>query len=282
MRTLLPILICLALVACSGGSQNSTEMASPAGYDLNNPEKILLNEKLDEISGIRYDSANKQFIALNDEEGKLYKIDMDGKVVGKAFKFAKKGDFEELDFDGTFWYAVKSNGEIHRIANAFTDSPDVKVFPFTEPGVEFETTCFDPSQRKLFILTKTPKALREGRVPAYVLDTTTGAFNYAAEYSLDSAALTLVAGNPKLFCKPTSAAFHPISGDLYIISVNDRMLLIMNNGTVKHYFKLNKKTFRQPEGICFAPNGDMMISNEAGDGKANILVFRNGAGQAVR
>jgi hypothetical protein len=274
MTTPLTILICLALVACSGGSKNGTGMASPAGYDLNNPEKILLSEKMDEISGIRYDSANKQFIALNDEEGKLYKIDMNGRVVGKAFKFAKKGDFEELDFDGTFWYAVKSNGEIHRIGNAFTDSPKVKVFPFTEPGVEFETICFDPSKRNLFILTKTPKSLQEGKIAAFILDTVTGKFSFAPEYAPDSAALTQIAGNPKLFCKPTSAAFHPISGDLYIISVNDRILLIMNNGTVKHCFKLNKKTFRQPEGICFAPNGDMMISNEAGDGKANILVFR--------
>lgn len=282
MRTQLTILICLALAACSGGRKNDTPMQSPTGYNLNSPETILLSEKLDEISGIRYNSANKQFIAVNDEEGKLYKIDLEGKVVDKAFKFAKKGDFEELDFDGTYWYAVKSNGEIHRIANAFTDSPDVKIFPFSESGVEFETTCFDPSKQKIFILTKTPKTLQEGKIPAYVLDTVTGNFNFAPEYSPDSAALTQIAGNPKLFCKPTSAAFHPVSGELYIISVNDRMLLIMNNGSVKHYYKLDKKTFRQPEGICFAPNGDMMISNEAGDGKANIQVFRYDAKQGVQ
>jgi uncharacterized protein YjiK len=158
----------------------------------------------------------------------------------------------------------------------------VRVYPFTETGIEFETVCFDPSKKQLFILTKTPKYLVDGRVPAYVLDTTTGSFTHAAEYSPDSAALTRLAGNPKLFCKPTSAAFHPISGELYVISVNDRMLLILDNGTVKHYYKLNKKIFRQPEGICFAPNGDMMISNEAGDGKANILLFRNEVNQEVR
>lgn len=282
MRTQLTILICLALLACSEGNKNGAAILSPNGYNFNKPEKILLTEKLDEISGIRYDSTGNQIIGLNDEEGKLYKISLEGKVVEKAFKFAKKGDFEDLDFDGTYWYAVKSNGEIHRIGNAFTDSMNVRVFPFTETGIEFETLCFDASKKQIFILTKTPKSLIEGKVPAYVLDTATGSFSYAAGYSPDSAALTRLAGNPKLFCKPTSAAFHPISGELYIISVNDRMLLILNNGSVKHYFKLDKKTFRQPEGICFAPNGDMMISNEAGDGKANILLFRNEANQAAR
>jgi len=280
MRTQLTIFICLALIGCSEGNK-SAPMTSPAGYDLNQPEKILLSEKLDEISGIRYDSAAKQFIALNDEEGKLYKISLEGKVLEKGFKFAKKGDFEELDFDGTYWYSVKSNGEVHRIKNAFTDSQEVRVFPFHESGIEFETVSVDPAKHQVFILTKTPKSLHDGKVPAFVLDTITGSFNYAAEYSPDSAALTQIAANPKLACKPTSAAFHPISGELYIVSVNDRMLLIMNNGSVKNYYKLDIKTFRQPEGICFAPNGDMMISNEAGDAKANIMVFRYG-GQATQ
>lgn len=276
MRTLLSIMVCLALAGCSGNAP--TTMTSPAGYDLNHPRKILLSEKLNEISGIRYDSASNLLVAINDEEGKLYKLNMEGKLVEKGIKFAKKGDFEELDADGSYWYAVKSNGDVYRIRNAFTDSMVTKEFPFQETGVEFETICYDRSKQKIFILTKTPKQLLEGKIAAYVLDTATGKFSFAPEYSPDSAALTQVSGNPKLFCKPTSAAFHPLTGELFVLSVNDRMLAVINNGVTKQYYKLDKKIFRQPEGICFAPNGDMMISNEAGDATANIMMFRYNTG----
>ncbi len=38
--------------------------------------------------------------------------------------------------------------------------------------------------------------------------------------------------------------------------------------------QLDKKTFRQPEGICFDPEGNLFISNEGQGGKANILIFK--------
>ena len=34
---------------------------------------------------------------------------------------------------------------------------------------------------------------------------------------------------------------------------------------------LNKDDFSKPEGLSFAPDGTLYISNEAGDGPANIL-----------
>jgi streptogramin lyase len=51
----------------------------------------------------------------------------------------------------------------------------------------------------------------------------------------------------------------------------------MKDGAVKQVFKLDKATFRQPEGICFAANGDLYISNEAQDATGNILLFKYSA-----
>lgn len=274
MRTLFPIILGTLLASCSQTNGQADKMSSPQGYNLNEPVKHTLSQDLKEISGIRIDDVNKQIIAINDEEGKFYRLNMDGSIQGKAFKFAKKGDFEDLDFDGTYWYAVKSTGEVHRVEKAFNDSSFTRVFPFSETGIEFETICYDRSKQKVFLLTKTPKELKDGRIPAYVLDTTSATFTYEPQYSPSLEAITKIRGKEKTDFKPTSAAIHPITGDLYIISVNNRLLLTMSAGEVKQVYKLDKTAFRQPEGICFAANGDMFISNEAQDATANILQFR--------
>ncbi|HSF46676.1 MAG TPA: SdiA-regulated domain-containing protein [Chitinophagaceae bacterium] len=281
MRTLLSIILSATLASCGQSNGQEEKMISPAGYNLNTPVKILLSQSLKEISGIRIDEANKQFIAVNDEEGKFYRLGMDGTVQGKAFKFAKKGDFEDLDFDGTYWYAVKSTGEVHQIAGAFTDSSTTREFPFSETGIEFETICYDKVNQKIFLLTKTPKELKDGRIAAYFLDTTSGSFPYAPTHSPSLEAITKIRGKEKVEFKPTSAAIHPLTGELYIISVNDRLLVIMAGGEVKQVYKLDKAAFRQPEGICFSANGDMFISNEAQDATANILHFKYDASTTV-
>lgn len=274
MRTLTALIFVVILASCSSSAGQEEKMASPAGYDLNSPTKIDLGPEMKEISGIRIDEQNKQIVALNDEQGKLYRLGMDGAIQGKAFKFAKKGDFEDLDFDGTYWYAIKSNGEVNRISGAFSDSSVTKEFPFPEAGIEFETICFDKAKQKMFLITKTPKALNEGRVPAYILDTTSGSFQYDPYYSPSVDEIAKLRGKEKSSFKPTSAAIHPITGDLYVLSVNDRLLAIMQNGEVKQVFKLTKSAFRQPEGICFSSNGDMFISNEGQEATANILQFK--------
>jgi len=38
---------------------------------------------------------------------------------------------------------------------------------------------------------------------------------------------------------------------------------------------LDPVLFNQPEGLTFAPNGDLYISNEGGEGVATILKFVN-------
>jgi uncharacterized protein YjiK len=75
--------------------------------------------------------------------------------------------------------------------------------------------------------------------------------------------------------KPSGLAIHPIYGEIYIISSVGKLLIILNRrGKVQDVKELDPKTFRQPEGICFSPNGDMFISNEGQGGKGYILKFK--------
>jgi hypothetical protein len=273
MKSLLFVIAVIVSVIACGLRTKKEPVVSPPGYDFSKPVKILVNEDLDEISGIRFMEADSSIIAINDEEGRLYKINMKGKQLGKAFKFAKKSDFEDLCFDGTYWYMIKSNGEITRVSNAFTDSFQSKTFQFPEQGWEFETILFDKGKNKIVALSKVPLQFREGRIPAFILDTTGNKFDYDPYYSIDTASITKALGKKKSECKPTAAAFHPLTGELYVLSVNDRLLVTMKEGTVAAAYKLDKTMFRQPEGISFMPNGDLLISNEAQESTGNILRF---------
>jgi hypothetical protein len=263
--------LCFIGLACK--QQEKKRIASPPGYDLSIPEKRTLDEDLDEVSGIFYIAADSSIVTLNDEEGKFYRLNLQGKLIGRPFKFAKKSDFEDLTTDGLYWYAVKSDGEVHRVEKAFSDSPQARVFSFPEKGWEFETMFFDAARQKLVLLSKTPLTFKDGRIPAFTLDTSSGTFNHDPYYSPDTITIAKLYGKKKWGCKPTAAAVHPITGETYILSSNDRMLMIMKDGLLNAVYPLDKTMFRQPEGITFMPNGNLLISNEAQGSTANILIF---------
>jgi hypothetical protein len=76
--------------------------------------------------------------------------------------------------------------------------------------------------------------------------------------------------------KPSAGAIHPITGDLFLVSsVNKILVVAANDGKVKDVYQLNPKLFKQPEGLTFTPGGDLLISNESADiGPATVLLFK--------
>jgi hypothetical protein len=262
------------LASCQQNTADKEKVESPPGYDLALPEKFLMQEDLDEISGILYVQDPGIMYTLNDEEGKIYRLDIYKKAKIKSFRFTKKGDFEDLCSDGQYLYALKSNGKIFRITNAFTDSFSVREFDYPEKGNEFETIFYDPLTKKTVIICKICSEFKDGKVKAFSLDTSGSSFTYDPSYAPDTLAVMKQLAKQKIDLRPSAAAIHPKTGDLYIISSQDRLLIIMKNGVVTATYKLSKKMFRQPEGLTFSPNGDMYISNEAVESIANILAFR--------
>jgi len=77
----------------------------------------------------------------------------------------------------------------------------------------------------------------------------------------------------KIRIAPSALAFHPITGDLYLLSSHKKMLIIIDRQNhILHLERLDKKLHKQPEGIAFSKNGDMYISNEGVD--LNATVYR--------
>jgi hypothetical protein len=84
-----------------------------------------------------------------------------------------------------------------------------------------------------------------------------------------------MAGEEKIKFKPSAAGINPITGDLFIISAINKLLVIADRrGDAKEVYKIDPAVFKQPEGLTFSPAGALVISNESADeGVANILVF---------
>jgi hypothetical protein len=81
---------------------------------------------------------------------------------------------------------------------------------------------------------------------------------------------------------PSGIAMHPIHDEIYLISNIGKILVILDKyGKVLNVQDLNIKIFRQPEGICFSPSGDLFIANEgeAKGGTGYILKFNLQTGE---
>ena len=90
--------------------QHKTYYLSPPGYNINKPDKIKMKEVLDEISGIVYDKKENAIVAVNDEEGKLFKIDLSNTFDYKLSKFGGSGDYEDPNASRSFASILYNKG----------------------------------------------------------------------------------------------------------------------------------------------------------------------------
>lgn len=263
------------LLNASCNSDPRTLYESPEGYDFSKPWQLNLPIELDEISGIVYYPKDTSVFAVIDEFGLLYKIRLTGnRQIGK-WKFSENGDYEDLVMIDSIFYALQSNGNI--VTFTFSDGKTVLKHDtkFPDKGNEFEILFYDSLAHKLSLICKDCDSDRKKSLTRFIFDPATKTFDDTAT-AIDVKKIAIMMGEKNLKFKPSAAAIHPITGELYIVSaVNNLLVIIDNQGNPKISFKIDGKLFKQPEGITFTPNGDLIISNEAAErGVANILLFR--------
>lgn len=276
MRILVAAFLFFLFTNCDQQNKSKSNFVSPPGYDINKPEKIKVKEILDEISGIVYDKERNTLMAVDDEQGRLYSIDLASTFNYKLTRFAPGGDYEDLAFTGKEWFVLKSNGELYLAKNIFTDSATHEKFPFPEKGNEFEGLYYDHSSNSLWLLCKSCMADKNKKVVSlYAFDVATRQFKQDVVWQLDVKKIKEQLSLKDLDFKPSAIAMHPLQKQLYILSGVNKMLVITDmSGNIQSSYKLSPSAFKQPEGITFSDNGDMYISNEATDDTyANVLKF---------
>jgi hypothetical protein len=265
---LLYILLVSSLTACS--RQGKSFVPALPGYHTADKQVIVLDKELLEISGMYYLS-DTRIAAINDEEGKVFLINS---TTGDytVSKFGRKRDYEDVVMVGDYYYVLESNGNIHRVPVSTPNTEEEYEFP-RDKKIEFETLYYDPYLKKLVLMSKEQRETKKG-VITYTFDMDSLQFSDNILYEIRRKEIHAHLKDNNAEFKPSAAAIHPITRKLFIVaSVGKAMLQTTLDGKIEGAWQLNPDQFPQPEGITFAPNGDMFISNEGVNGKATILRF---------
>lgn len=247
------------------------------GYDLTKPVVIHLRSELDEISGLSYYAKDTSIFAINDETGLLYKIYIRNKIEVERWKFDEGGDFEDIKLVDSTFYVLKSNGNIIYFKVLSKDSviADKAKFPDDEKN-EFEILYHDEAAKKLVLICKDCKGDNNKTVTAWAFNPSNNEYDKEPYFELNAEEITKKLDTDKNKFKPSAAAIHPVTNDLYIVSsVNKALVIADRMGKIKNVIALDPRIFKQPEGLTFTPVGDLIISNESAEiGAANILIFK--------
>lgn len=235
-----------------------------------------LKDELDEISGVYYYDKDTSLFAIDDERGQLYKIYIRNKVEIQRWKFDEGADFEDISLVDSTFYVLQSNGDIVSFKVLTKDSVmvDECKSPFGKKN-EFETLYYDAYNHTLVLLCKDCDQ-DDDVVSAWAFSPDEHTYSDTPFYTIDSRQVTDQLPDSKERFKPSAAAIHPITKELYIISsVNKALIIADRGGNIKKVLSLNPKIFKQPEGLTFSDKGDLIISNEwAETGPANIMIFK--------
>lgn len=270
------VMIPLFLLSCKGQAKKET-FANTETYDFANPKIINLPQALDEISGIAYYPKDTSVFAIIDEDGLLFKVSLNRPDEVKEWRFDKQRDFEDIVFLDSTFYVMVSNGDLDKITFDNDKIAIAKVdFPNASKKVnEFESMYYSADSNKMIMLCKQCEDDKKSTLSSYYFSDS--AHQFVSYRTMETEPLFQKIGSKKEKIKPSAAAIHPLTKELYVLcSVNKIIFIEDAQGKLKEVIKLDPKIYKQPEGMAFTPQGDLIISNEVYlEGYGTLLLLKN-------
>lgn len=169
-----------------------------------------------------------------------------------------------------------SNGKIFEVSNYLEPDFETKEYqtPFSGKN-NIESLTADLKNNRLLLAVKDsdPNSKHFKGIYAFDLDSKQVSKQPIYKISIDDPIFTT--GSKRDKSKefyPSDIAINPKNEDIYVLEGKNPRLLIMDKaGKPVRLHVLNKESFPQPEGITFAPDGTLYISNEGKKGIANIM-----------
>ena len=246
-------------------------------FDFVSPKIINLPQALDEISGIAYYPKDTSIFAIIDEDGLLFKVSLNRPDEVKEWRFDKQRDFEDIVFLDSTFYVMVSNGDLDKITFDGDKIAVAKVdFPNASKKVnEFESMYFSADSNRLIMLCKQCEDDKKSTLSSYYFSDSAHQFvNYQ---TMETEPLFQKIGSKKEKIKPSAASINPLTKELYVLCSVNKIIYIQDpQGKIKDVIKLDPKIYKQPEGMAFTPEGDLIISNEVYlEGYGTLLLLKN-------
>ncbi|GGG38525.1 hypothetical protein GCM10011532_22910 [Christiangramia forsetii] len=235
-------------------------------YTINNQWR--LPKVLEEVSGIHYYTPNK-LASIQDEDGTIFIYDLQKKEIEREIDFAGSGDYEALTVKAKDAYVLRSDGVLFEVKDFLSNPKTIKYEPDLKHSVNFEGLCLSKDSKKLLMITK-DEDVSNGIKNVYSFDLASKKFDKTIPFKLETE--KGIFKDFKGSFRPSEIEINPETGKYYVLDGKNPRLLILNSSfKVLRLISLDEGEFAQPEGLSFAEDGRLFISNEAGKNNANIL-----------
>jgi uncharacterized protein YjiK len=266
------------------GGHSVQSIGKKTYYEFAKPdEKYILGLELEEISGLSW-NGNNSLACIQDEDGTIFIYNILERKVEKRIRFKGSGDFEGIERVGDWYYVLGSNGKIYKVPEMGGGPDGIEILntPLGQKN-DMEGLGLSEMRNILVLATKGKGSTDDEKFKGkgiYGFDLERNKFDGTPIFTIQKKMIS------RLFEKEESKrkddgigisgiALHPIEGNYYLISSEGKFLIVINpEGELLSYVDLPRKQYKQPEGICFDPKGNLYISNEAREGAANILFLR--------
>ena len=232
---------------------------------------IKLPGELQEISGLMMTDDGRLF-GHNDEKGFVYQIDYSNGNIIKKFSLGEKyerEDFEGIAYANKKFYMVTSNGDLYE----FVEGSDGESVSFNIYKTDLtskndvEGLCFDPETNSLLLACKGyPGKDFKKQKAVYLFSLDRMELEKEPRFLIDLSEI-------KQTFNPSGIERNPNTGTFFIIAANRNAILeISKHGELIDITKLPPVIHEQPEGITFAPDKSLIISNEGDFERGSIVL----------
>jgi len=238
-----------------------------------------LSNRLREISGLAMTNDNR-LLAHNDEQGIIFEIDYRNGAIVKAFGLGDlgkpiAGDFEGIATVDTLIYLVTSSGRLYECREG-VDGETV-LFNVYATGVgreyEIEGLAYEPNQRTLLLMSKNPLSPElQGQIAIYHWSIDTKQLVEDGPTVIPIIDFARHIGGRKF--QPSGIERSPVSGNYFVVAARQSAIAeITPSGKVIAVMKFPADWHRQVEGITFAPDRALIVSDEGAGKHARLTLY---------
>ncbi|NEM97691.1 SdiA-regulated domain-containing protein [Pontibacter burrus] len=281
----LTILLASGLTACEAySSEKASAATTETGTDVlaKAAAQWQLPAELREVSGIALLDDNLM-ACVQDEEGAIFLYDLQQQAIKEKIPFAGPGDYEGIVVDGSTAYILRSDGAIFEVNDFRSGNPVATEYASALAATQnTEGLALDKANNRLLIACKGyDEQLGDVKgIYAFALDSKTMQTSPVIKVPLAQEQLQNVKSKNSKYdvLQPSSLEVHPQTGELYMLdAVNNRLYTLNEQGELLKMVELDKKLFRQAEGITFGSNGEMYIASEGSKkGRGVIIKYSKG------